>query len=621
MAAKSVHYQLKPYYKRRIFQNVQKLCGGILAHFDKPFSESNEGLRNFVSNQVVSSSTMVDILERDSKGDTAYHEFVTSRLLTSSKGSLWDPMKKLQLKMFGSNPKQRKDKQGQKVTELSRDRALLTRFLLIMDVRPDLVNMREVIGEYELSAYPRSLFTSDGLIYIPTDKSELMAATERLHKEDTAVPTDFSVVVIDGMVELQGLRIDTHVNTCAKLADQFISVICKRGKGAHELRVLFDRYLETSLKDQTRAKRAKCSTPVLFHISDAMDLRYINMKQLLSHKDTKNQLTLYLKEKLLPRFASSNQLLVCAAGTDVKSNFADAVPMEMKVHDHEEADTLIPLHCIHAASSHPGCTIHVHSVDTDVYVLLVFIYSFLPPCQLLLHAGKGRTARIINIGETVKDLGPSHAKALPAFHALTGADWGGKFAGISKQKWTKLFLHLDEGDLILESLQALGSTLDSVSGEVVKSLEKFVCMAYGTSAKQATTLKDLRWELFRKGKEGEKLPPSPAAFLPHIYRTNYLTYVWKSSTKAKLELPSPVDHGWYLEGDLFLPVYCLNDSAPEELLAFVKCGCHKSKCEKKLCSCTRNGLPCTPACTCVDCQNQEMFKNDVSDSEESEGDE
>lgn len=616
--AKSAHYQLNPHYKSRVFQNVKKLCDGILTHFDEPFSDTNEGLRNFVSNQVVSSSAMVDILERDSKGDAAYHEFVTSRLLTSSKGSLWDPIKKLQLKMFGSNPEKTKDKRGQKVTELSRDRALLTRFLLVMEVRPDLVNMQEVIGEYELSAYPRSLFTSDGLIYIPTDKSELMAATERLLREDTAVHTDYSVVVIDGMVELQGLRIDTHVNTCAKLADQFVSVICKKGKSAHEVRVLFDRYLEKSLKDQTRAKRAKCLTPVVFHISDAMDLSYINMKQLLSHKDTKNQLTLYLQEKLLQRFSSSSQLLVCAAGAVVKSNFPDAIPVGMKEHDHEEADTLIPLHCAEAASSHPGCTIRVHSVDTDVYVLLAFIYSSLPPCQLLLHAGKGRTAHTIDIGETVKDLGISHAKALPGLHAFTGADWGGKFAGISKQKWTKLFLQLDQGDPIVASLKALGSKL-SLPGGVLKNLEEFVCKAYGS--KQAFTLKDLRWELFRKGKEGEKLPPSPAAFLPHCHRSNYLSYMWKSCTAAELKLPSPVDHGWYLEGDSFLPVYSLNDTAPEELLAFVKCGCNKTKCEKSLCSCNRNGLPCTPACTCVDCQNQEVFKCNGRDGEESEGDE
>ena len=35
-------------------------------------------------------------------------------------------------------------------------------------------------------------------------------------------------------------------------------------------------------------------------------------------------------------------------------------------HDHEEADSLIAYHCLHAASCNPGCKINVHSVDTDV---------------------------------------------------------------------------------------------------------------------------------------------------------------------------------------------------------------------------------------------------------------
>ncbi|KAG1694148.1 hypothetical protein GQR58_006938 [Nymphon striatum] len=35
-------------------------------------------------------------------------------------------------------------------------------------------------------------------------------------------------------------------------------------------------------------------------------------------------------------------------------------------HNHEEADTLIPLHCLNAASSKPGCSIDVFTVDTDV---------------------------------------------------------------------------------------------------------------------------------------------------------------------------------------------------------------------------------------------------------------
>ena len=44
-------------------------------------------------------------------------------------------------------------------------------------------------------------------------------------------------------------------------------------------------------------------------------------------------------------------------------------------------------------------------------------------------------------------LGPEKAKALPAFHAFSGADNTGRFARIGKATWFKLFLESDD-DLI-----------------------------------------------------------------------------------------------------------------------------------------------------------------------------
>ncbi|KAG1656751.1 hypothetical protein GQR58_023744 [Nymphon striatum] len=153
-----------------------------------------------------------------------------------------------------------------------------------------------------------------------------------------------------------------------------------------EVRIVFDRYLNTSLKDQTREKRAKGVLPVRFQIADNMDITNISMTRLLSHKQTKNDLTL-LFQKNIAKEAESNR-------------------------------------------------------------------------KLYMHARKGKSSRVLDIEESCKKLGPRKCNALLGMHAFTGSDWRGKFSGITKRKWMKLFLELDDSDEILDALSYLDESLE-----------------------------------------------------------------------------------------------------------------------------------------------------------------
>ena len=62
--------------------------------------------------------------------------------------------------------------------------------------------------------------------------------------------------------------------------------------------------------------------------------------------------------------------------------------------------------------------------------------------------------------------------------------------------------------------------------------------------------------------------------------------------------------------------------APEELLVLVNCHC-QTGCSSGHCSCMRSGIPCTDACTCIDCtncsaRNTSDVNDDESDVEESD---
>ena len=122
----------------------------------------------------------------------------------------------------------------------------------------------------------------------------------------------------------------------------------------------------------------------MFQITDNMDITHICMTTLLSHKQTKDELMLLLQKSIVKEAESNQKVIVCVAGTETKTNRPEFMDAAMLKHDHEEADTLIPLHCFDAANSRPGCSIDVFTVDTScwyIYLVLYHLASF--TCMLV----------------------------------------------------------------------------------------------------------------------------------------------------------------------------------------------------------------------------------------------
>ena len=411
------------------------------------------------------------------------------------------------------------------------------------------MNLEEAIGEYEFSAVPRSLFASDGTLLLPSDKYELMKQTENIavpnpqnmDEYQTTPESTYRADVIDAMVQVQAMKKDSTIKTGKDFGNAFAKRIERLFSNSDEGRVIFDRHIEGSFKGQTRRKWTKGADPIRYNVSDTMDMKNILMKSLLSHTETKSELTFFLKDKVLQNYSSSTKKVITVCGTKTESNLPiDPTP---PVHNHEEADTLIPLHCLDVSSSSPGCSIYVHSVDTDVYILLLDIFNELQTDELYMITGKGQNTREISIKDRAAALGEAKTGAFLGLHAMSGTDWGGKFATISKKAWVKSFLELDDNDEILDALSSLGATQERPVSRVCAILEKFTCMVYAPKSSKRT-LAELRWELFRlKEREGEKVPPTLSSFLPHLWRANYVAMVCKSSRHHVSELPSPLLHG------------------------------------------------------------------------------
>ena len=154
-------------------------------------------------------------------------------------------------------------------------------------------------------------------------------------------------------------------------------------------------------------------------------------------------------------------------------------------------------------------------------------------------------------------------------------------------------------DSIIDTLASLG-TNDTVGELHVKDIEKCICKVYCKDT-SITSVKDLRWEMFRlRNCEGEKLPPTLAALRPHIMRANFISMRDKSYTDPLLNLPPLVSNGWEIiaGSEHPVPVFCLEKTAPIAVLEMIRCACAKKKCATQACSCRNNKMPCSDYCKC-----------------------
>ena len=138
------------------------------------------------------------------------------------------------------------------------------------------------------------------------------------------------------------MKKDSTIKTGKDFADAFVNHVEKLFSNSNNGRLIFDRYLEGSLKGQTRREQAKDCNPIKYKVSDTMD-----MKSLLSHMETKSKLTFFLKDNVLQNYSSSNKRIIAVCGTETASNLLND-PI-LPVDNHEEATSLLG-----RSFNHPG---------------------------------------------------------------------------------------------------------------------------------------------------------------------------------------------------------------------------------------------------------------------------
>ncbi len=112
------------------------------------------------------------------------------------------------------------------------------------------------------------------------------------------------------------------------LRNAFNERIEKMMLGYNEGRVVFDRYMDQSLKNKTQNKRATTSVEYEIHLEMKLTM---SIKELLSASSTKKKLTCLLGQGLLKHFSKGTSFQLVVVNDTL-----------FEVHTQEEADTLIP---------------------------------------------------------------------------------------------------------------------------------------------------------------------------------------------------------------------------------------------------------------------------------------
>lgn len=240
--------------------------------------------------------------------------------------------------------------------------------------------------------------------------------------------------------------------------------------------------------------------------------------------------------------------------------------------------------------------------------------------NVAMLVGTGSKRRLVKLQPIHQALDENLTAGLIGFHAFTGSDTTERIAGKGKQTCWKIFKKGNKD--ILKAFAQLGQTLIP-STEVVKGLEEFVCLLFAPKL----NIKDvgqLRWHLFKKKVEAEKLPPTKAALTEHILRAHYQAMIWLLADAPNLNLPSSTKYGWNEENNQYMPKVSELPPAPTAVIELVKCGCGKSRCLTEASACKKHSLACTELCACdanIDnCANpnNKPAQNDTYDSTDDE---
>ena len=392
---------------------------------------------------------------------------------------------------------------------------MMSRLLVIAKIRD--VNLVELL-KYSLSPVPPALANYDGTM-AKTNKADIIHLLESEFKEAIIenVPHG-SVVFIDGMAMLQ--QTTSIPATFGELADQLLHKIINLAIHIKSSRVDFviDRYPPLSIKTSKRQRRANSGTQLIRVHNKEIRKHRTSSKLFLSNGANKESLVDFLFDqwKNCQPAKLQNVTLVVAHGSECHaptSSQDEAVRVNEITClncDHEEADTRMFLHALHAANGGAE-NIIIMSPDTDVKVLALGHAPYIG-VHMFIKASSG----FLSITKLHEHHGFDVCHALMGLHVFSGCDPVSAFKGKGKHKAFKLMCTKTN---YTETFSKLGEDWIP-KDDLLANLEAFVCALHGQPT--CNSVDAVRYNIFRKGfKSDIALPPNQDCLKLHSLHANY----------------------------------------------------------------------------------------------------
>lgn len=582
-------------------QKVQAIIATIERN-ENPFKlvPDQVKLHNILTQEVMTDDIRSELLSVMEIGTEAYETLRKERFVEKSVRFL-STIHRTNLKTFLSIHKPEKENKGKSSGKKKKD-AEMMRSIEVARARGR--TMEELL-QYDVSSN-LYLFDNEGLMAKPQKSALVQELESKLTTDDERVPTMDSELqtacITDVMANIRKIKKTKDIETFGEFCEEFLDYISAVARGTDRLDLVFDSYVEGSIKDSERNRRQDKAPIEMNYIQYDTPLP-IEMDRFWTSSNNKLKL-----QMLLHTLAIKHGLEVPSAVYVVASCFSgesdgvkckgviggNSAEMPDLCPDAEEADARIIPHAMHAVRHGIKCIV-VLSGDTDVFVLLMHYWDILHSeglSELWIRAGVGDSTRYIPVHILAPRIGQELCRLLPLVHTLTGCDYtskvGTKHAALNANpsKYLKAF---DNGPTCTDDFAA--------------SCEAYLVQVLKRNTKCAT-MDQLRDYIYHhsKGVSLDQLPPTSHAVQQHIHRAYYSTYqmVTLLHTHGTTVL-NPIAFGFKRTDELLLPIKGLRP-VPEEYT--ILCNC--IKCSNNRCACRKAGEPCISFCKCQSLQGDEQ---------------
>ena len=373
------HHDQQPAVQAVFLKEVKALVT-VMEEMGNPFLEHSQDLLDIDTRDIMDTQVAETVRRIETLGKEQYTKFVTERLERCTT-PLTETIPKNKLPLFSRPPLKIKSKQKEQLAALKSDCGLFSRMYISCQTRDgDIDNF----FSHENHAAPPALSTG-GKMRLGV-KADLLSCLESDLLENNAnnsAPVA-DATILDGAAVVQMLNPGTS-RTFQEYGERvFAPYIYAQLEKSSRIDLVWDVYLPDSLKASTREKRGK-GTRKRTAPSTVMPK---NWKDFLRVNENKTELFAFLSRQTVHLSVAEGKEIYATDGSGVLCSPAGSYLARLAPCSQEEADTRLLLHVADAVQK--GCKkVTIHTVDTDVVVLAVALFSKIAPDELWVAFGVG----------------------------------------------------------------------------------------------------------------------------------------------------------------------------------------------------------------------------------------